>query len=91
MKEKSQSGIDVSIPRRRYYSDDYGLTSCPECGRVLTEFVCPVVIAAKLTTDEGEFIINHAGSHFCNSCPVVVFDSDIVEKAVKLGIKGTKT
>lgn len=90
MKEKFQSRIDITIPRRRYYSKFCGLTLCPECGRHLTEFASSVVFAAKSDTDEGEFISNYTGSHFCNSCPVVVFDSDKVEKAVRMGIRGDK-
>ena len=82
--------FDLSIPRRRYYSEHCGLTSCPECGSPLIEDSCTVLIAAKSDTDEGEFMSNMSGSHFCESCPVVVFDSDKIERAVILGIRGDK-
>jgi len=80
--------FDLSIPRRRYYSEECGLISCPECGLPLIEDNCPIIIAAKSDTDEAEFLSNLTGSHFCNTCPVVVFDSEKIEQAARLGIKG---
>jgi len=88
MTEDFKNKFDLSIRRRRYYSEDCGLNSCPECGLPLIEDGCTVIIAAKSDTDEGEFMSNMTGSHFCESCPVVVFDSDKVEQAAKLGIRG---
>lgn len=88
MTEDFKNIFDLSIPRRRYYSEDCGLTSCPECGLPLIEDSCTVIIAAKSDTDEGEFMSNMTGSHFCESCPIVVFDSDKVEQAARLGIRG---
>ncbi len=90
MTEDFKNKFDLSIPRRRYYSEDCGLTLCPECRKPLIEDGCTVVIAVKSDTDEGEFISNMTGSHFCESCPVVVFDSDKIEEAAKLGIKSDK-
>jgi len=90
MTEDFKNKFDLSIPRRRYYSEDCGLTSCPECRKPLIEDTCTVIIAAKSDTDEGEFMSNMTGSHFCESCPVVVFDSDKVEQAARLGIRGDK-
>jgi hypothetical protein len=88
MTEDFKNKFDLSIRRRRYYSEDCGLSSCPECGLPLIKDGCTVIIAAKSDTDEGEFMSNMTGSHFCESCPVVVFDSDKVEQAAKLGIRG---
>jgi len=88
MIEDFKHKFDLSIPRRWYYSEDSGLSSCPECGLPLIEDNCTVIIAAKSDTDEGEFMSNLNGSHFCNSCPVVVFDSDKIEQAARLGIRG---
>lgn len=82
--------IDLSIPRRRYYSDECSLTFCPECGSDLIEDSCTILLCAKSDTDEGEFMTNLSGSHFCNKCPVVVFDADKVEQAASLGIRGDK-
>ncbi|MCK5277181.1 MAG: SEC-C domain-containing protein [Cyclobacteriaceae bacterium] len=33
---------------------------------------------------------NLTGSHFCKTCPVVVFDSDLVEQAAIVGIREDK-
>lgn len=88
MKEEFKYLFDLSKPRRCYYSDDCGLVSCPECGSPLVLDHCTVIIAAKSDTDEAEFMSNYTGSHFCSSCPVVVFDSHKVEEATKMGIRG---
>ena len=80
--------IDLSIPRRRYYSDKCNLTICPECGSDLIEESCTILLCAKSDSDEGEFMTNLSDSHFCNKCPVVVFDTDKVEQAATLGIRG---
>lgn len=90
MTEDFKNKFDLSIPRRKYYSEVCGLISCPECGLPLIEDNCTVIIGAKSDTDEGEFMSNLTGSRFCESCPVVVFDSDKVEQAAKLGIRGEK-
>lgn len=90
MTEYFNDKFDLSIRRRRYYSEDCGLSSCPECRLPLIEDSCTVIIAAKSDTNEGEFMSNMTGSHFCESCPVIVFDSDKVEQAARLGIRGDK-
>lgn len=82
--------VDLSIPRRRYYNDACSLTICPECGSDLIEEKCTILLCAKSDSDEGEFMTNLSGSHFCNKCPVVVFDKDKVEQAATLGIRGDK-
>jgi len=78
----------LSIRRRRYYSEEYDLTTCPECNSTLTAEGCTIILAVESDTDEGEFMTNLTGSHFCNNCPVVVFDTEKVEQAAKLGIRG---
>ena len=79
--------IDLSVSRRRYYSDEYSLTICPECGSSLIEEYSTILLCAKSDSDEGEFMTSLSGSHFCKKCPVVVFDIDKVEQAAKIGIK----
>lgn len=80
--------IDLSKPRRKYYSEEYGLKFCPECGSDLIEENCTILLYAKSDTDEAEFMTNLSGSHFCEKCPVVVFNNDKVEQATRLGIRG---
>ena len=87
MEEKA---IDLSKPRRRYYSDEVSLDKCPECGRNLIKDNCTVILCAKSSTDEAEFMTNHTGSMFCQKCPVVVFDIEQLAEAAILGIKGDK-
>jgi hypothetical protein len=82
--------IDLSVPRRRYYSDECSLTICPECGADLFEETCVILLSAKSDSDRGEFMTSLSGVHFCNQCPVVVFDSDKVEIAARYGIRGDK-
>lgn len=88
MTEDFNNKFDLSIPRRKYYSEDSGSSNCPECRRALIEDMCTILITAKSDKDEGEFMSNMSGSRFCESCPVVVFDTDKVEQAVSLVIKG---
>ena len=82
--------IDLSKPRRRYYSDECNLTICPECNSGLIEESCTILLCVKSDSDEGEFITNLSGSHFCNKCPVVVFNLEKVEQVAKFGIKGER-
>lgn len=89
MTNKMQN-IDLCIPRRRYYNNKYNLTICPECGSDLIEENCSILLYVKSDSDEGEFMTNLSGSHFCNKCPVVVFDTGKVKEAVILGIRGDK-
>ena len=86
--ENIKQNIDLSIRRRKYYSDECGTTICPECNSKLTEEKCSIILAVKSDTDESEFMTNLTGSHFCTNCPVVVFDKEKIEQAVKLGING---
>ena len=86
---KKMSSIDLSEPRRRYYSDECDLTVCPECGSDLTEENITILLCVNSDSDEGEFMTNLSGSHFCNKCPVVVFDVDMIEQAARFGIKGS--
>ena len=86
--EDIKHNIDLSIRRRKYYSEECDLTICPECNSTLIEEGCTIILAVKSDTDEGEFMTNLTGSHFCNNCPVVVFDTEKVEQAARLGIRG---
>lgn len=82
--------IDLTIPRRRYYNDNYNLTTCPECGSDLKEEDCSILLYVKSDSDEGEFMTNLSGSHFCYKCPVVVFDTNKIKQAATFGIRSGK-
>lgn len=73
--------LDISKPRRRYYRDGFSLDCCPECGAKLVGQMCTVILHVKSSDSEAQFATNHNGSFFCQSCPVVVFDKDMVQKA----------
>ncbi|MCB0596555.1 MAG: SEC-C domain-containing protein [Phaeodactylibacter sp.] len=79
--------INIAEPKRLYYSHEFSLDSCPECKGPLTEEGCTILLAARSEKDEAEFLTNLNGSHFCEQCPVVVFDSSKVEQAVISGLK----
>ena len=65
---------DLSILRRQYYSDKWKLTRCPECGMTIEEKFGPI----NMCVNDGEYIakipLTDTGSHFCDNCPIVVFD-----------------
>lgn len=84
------SQIDITKPRRRYSSDDCSLEFCPECGAKMVVQDFPMILSVKSSTDRAEIIANLSGSHFCEKCPVVVFDSVKVKQAAILGIKSNK-
>ena len=88
--ENIKQKIDLSIRRRRYYSDEIETKICPECNSKLIEEGCTIILVVKSDTDEGEFMTNLTGSHFCPNCPVVVFDNEKIEQAASLGIRGDK-
>lgn len=56
----------------------------------LKEEGCTILLYAKSDSDEGSFMTSMSGSHFCEKCPVVVFDLEIVEKGANFGIRGNK-
>ncbi len=79
--------IDLSQAKRRYYREESGLHSCPECGSKLLKEDCTILLVVKSKSDEGEFMTNLSGSHFCNQCPVVVFDTDKLEQGAKIAVR----
>ena len=88
--EKTNQTIDVTVPRRRYFSDDCITMHCPECGSDLIEERCSILLAVKCDTDAAEFMTRVSGSHFCPSCPVVVFDKKTLGKVAKLAMRGKR-
>ncbi len=87
MEKEIKQKIDLSIRRRRYYGVEYETMLCPECNSELIDDRCTILLAVKSDIDEGEFMTNLTGSHFCTNCPVVVFNKEKVEQAAELGIK----
>lgn len=82
--------IDFSQPRRRYFSDDCGLDICPECGKQLSGADCSILVEARTDTDMRNFITSMSGAHFCEVCPVVVFDIEAVNRAAMSAFDGAR-
>ncbi|MGB1242461.1 MAG: SEC-C metal-binding domain-containing protein [Chitinophagales bacterium] len=82
--------MNLLIPRRKYHSNEYDLHICPECKAPTIKKGSTIMLAAKSDTDNAQFMTNLSGSHFCNGCPVVIFDSVKVEQSALLGIRGSK-
>jgi len=85
------NNIDLTKQRRSYYSDECNLKICPECEAGMIEENCTILLCAKSDSDEAEFMTNLSGGHFCEKCPVVVFDNDKVEKAARYGLRGVRS
>ena len=83
MKEET---INIYEPRRDYYNDMCSLKICPECGEDLVSIGCTVILAVKSSSDQAEFMTNYHDSHFCKSCPVIVFDRSKLDYAASNGI-----
>ena len=90
MKKGRKKEIDLSFRRRMYYRMASEAKICPECNSELIEEGCTILLVVKSTTDTGEFMTNMNGSHFCPTCPVVVFDKEKVEQAAALAFRGEK-
>lgn len=78
--------IDLSKRRRKYESDSQHVHICPECGAETKEEGCTIIMSVKADDDQGEFMTNVPGGHFCEKCPVVVFDEAKVDYAAKIAI-----
>ena len=70
-----------------YLSHEFSLEYCPECKGPLIAKGCSILLAVASDKEEGEFLTNLTGSHFCERCPVVVFDSSKVVQAAMRAIR----
>lgn len=84
---KFSKKVDLSAPKRKYFSDQCELNTCPECGGGLVGDSCTILLDARSTTDEASFMTNATGSQFCLKCPVAVFDRTRIEQAARVGIR----
>lgn len=86
--ESNISEIDITQSRRRYYREGDSVKICPECGNGLKKEGCSVLISAQTESDQGELMTSVPGGHFCEKCPVVVFDLEKVGYAAEVGLRG---
>lgn len=80
------TAINTNLKRRDYYTDTCSLDICPECGEKLVAVGCTIILAVKSSSDQAQFMTNYHDSHFCKTCPVVVFDKVKLDHAATEGI-----
>ncbi len=85
---KKISKINLAEPRRAYYNNAHN--TCQECGSLLEEEGCAILLGVKSDSDQADFITNSGGSRFCLTCPVVTFDKGNVEEAAKTALSGDR-
>ena len=83
--------IDIKQPKRLYFSKDFGLENCPECGNSIIEYSCTVVLHLTCGKEEESTFTNALGSKFCKDCPVIVLDSDKIEETAKYIFRSKET
>ncbi len=81
---------ELYIPRRKYIEPIEKIGNCPDCDELLVAEKSMIVLYGKSDVDEGEFITNVSGSHFCPNCPVVVFEKETIERAVESSLRMDK-
>ena len=81
---------DLLIPRKKHIQSTGEISNCPDCNNKLSNEDCVVLLYGKSDIDEGEFMTNISGSYFCDNCPTVVFEKEIIENAVRLSLKVKK-
>jgi len=79
------------IPRKKYIQVIEEIANCPDCNELLVAEKSTVLLYGKSDVDEGEFMSNLPGSHFCPNCPVVVFEKETIERAITLGLRIKKS
>ena len=70
---------ELYISRKKYILPKEEISNCPNCNTPLIIEKSTVMLYGKSDIDEGEFVTNNSGSHFCHNCPVVVFEKETIE------------
>jgi hypothetical protein len=83
--------IDLSIARRCYFSDEYELGVCPECGAATVINECSVLMSVNTDKGQGQFVSNITGTHFCTTCPVSVFDIESLNQLAVSAYEGAES
>ncbi len=78
---------ELYIPRKHYITPKEKIANCPDCDELLVEEKCVVLLYGRSDVDEGEFMTNKNGSHFCHNCPVVVFEQEVIEETLTSVLK----
>jgi len=76
--------IDVSVPRRMFWSDKLvNKRKCPLCHSMLENKYQTYVMVAQSGEEATPFITGNDNGAFCPECPVVVLDRKSFERAVE--------
>jgi hypothetical protein len=75
------------IPRKKYIKVIDEIANCPDCDELLVAEKSTILLYGKSDVDEGEFMSNASGSHFCHNCPVVVFEEETIENTITLALR----
>jgi hypothetical protein len=81
---------DLLIPRKKYIQTTEQIGNCPECNNLLSKEDSIILLYGKSDIDEGEFMTNISGSHFCPTCPTVVFEKESIERALTVSLRKKK-
>ena len=81
------SEIDVSIPRKMFWSSEVdGTEHCPECQSPLENDSQTYLLAVGSGRDVETFIAGNDAGYFCSRCPVVVLEHDEFEEFASMVI-----
>jgi len=78
---------ELYIPRKKYIQSKEEIANCPDCDEVLVAEKSTIMLYGKSDIDEGQFMSNLSGGHFCHNCPVVVFEQETIERAITAGLR----
>lgn len=78
---------ELYTPRNKYIQTKDEISNCPDCDELLVAEKSTIMLYGKSDVDEGQFMSNLSGSHFCHNCPVVVFEQETIEKAISAGLR----
>ena len=75
------------IPRKKYILPKGEIDNCPDCNTQLIAEQSTIMLYGKSDIDEGEFVSNMSGSHFCPTCPVVIFEKETIKEAISFSLR----
>lgn len=85
------SGIDPSVPRRRFWSDDVGGTGvCPLCGHALINEPQTYMMMVRQGGQTTPFVVGNREGYFCPRCPTVVLDRHGFGEYARRGVRNDR-
>lgn len=74
--------IDTTLERRMYFNGEVFNKQCPECHQPLVAEPCNIKLMVQLGDELESWVTNRHGGIFCPTCPVVVFDEQLLSTLV---------